>query len=128
MSAGLLARMGAREVARVEDPAAAITEHLRALLGARPGGAASSPGFGLADLSDAVHSYPAGAQRIAARIRAVIEAYEPRLARGVAVDLLAAEEGLALSYRVSARLQRDRRVLLTFRVDVSPGGVLLTAI
>ena len=43
MSAGLLARMGgggAHAVARVEDVGAAITEHLRVLLQARPGGAA----------------------------------------------------------------------------------------
>lgn len=104
VSAGLLARMGAREVAAIDDPIAAIQEHLRTLLAARPGGSASSPGFGLGDLADAVHAYPAGAQRIAARIRAAIESHEPRLARGVAVDLLTADEGLALIYWVSARL------------------------
>ena len=54
--------------------------------------------------------------------------YEPRLARGVAVDLLAADEGLQLTYRVSARLQRDRRVLLAFRVEVAPDGVQIQAL
>lgn len=131
MSAGLLARMGSggvQGVARVEDACAAITEHLRVLLQARPGGAASSVGFGLSDLADAVHSYPAGAQRIAGRIRGVIEMFEPRLARGIAVDLLAVDEGLQLTYRVSARLQSDRRVLLAFRVDVAPDGVHVQAL
>lgn len=75
------------------------------------------------DITDAIHSYPAGAAQIGARIRSAIEAFEPRLADGVAVDLLVDHDApLHLNYRVMARLAEDRRRLLVFRADVAPSG------
>lgn len=124
MSGGLLARVCAGGVgAAGEDPAASIAAHLGVLLRARQGSSPASPGFGLADITDAIHSYPAGAAQIGARIRSAIEAFEPRLADGVAVDLLVDHDApLHLNYRVMARLAEDRRRLLVFRADVAPSG------
>lgn len=120
MSGGLLDRIGEHGVRRADDDVAAIVQHVRVILGTRQGGAASTPGFGLQDITDAIHSYPVGAQQIGSRIRAAIEAFEPRLARGVLVELIDSDAPLHLEYRIVARLASDRRRTLTLHARVSP--------
>lgn len=119
MSGGLLQRFDALGLARAGDEVAAIIEHLRVLLGTRQGSAASCPGYGLQDITDAVHSYPIGAQQIGGRIRAAIESFEPRLASGVTVELLNSDSPLHLHYKITARLRSDRRRLV-LHASVSP--------
>ncbi len=120
MSGGLLQRIDALGLTRVDDEVVAILTHVRVLLGTRQGSSASTPGYGLQDITDAIHSYPVGAQQIGSRIRTAIEAFEPRLARGVTVELLDSESPLQLDYRIVARLASDRRRLLVFHACVSP--------
>lgn len=120
MSGGLLDRVDEHGVRRVHDEVAAIVQHVRALLGTRQGSAPSTPGYGLQDITDAIHSYPVGAQQIGSRIRAAIEAFEPRLARGVLVELIDSDAPLHLEYRIVARLASDRRRTLTLHARVSP--------
>lgn len=120
MSGGLLQRFDGLGLTRAGDEAAAVVEHLRVLLGTRQGSSASSPGYGLQDITDAVHSYPVGAQQIGSRIRAAIEAFEPRVTPGVSVELLTSDSPLHLHYRVSMRLRSDRRRLLILHARVSP--------
>ena len=120
MSGGLLQRIDAHGLGRVDDEVTAILTHVRVLLGTRQGSSASAPGYGLQDITDAIHSYPVGAQQIGSRIRAAIEAFEPRLARGVTVELLDSDSPLQLDYRIVARLASDRRRLLVFHACVSP--------
>ena len=123
---GALARLGRFGVAAQEDLEEALVAHLEVLLSTRQGSSPASPEYGLEDITDAIHTYPIGAQRIGARIRSAIEAYEPRLAPGVAVELLADDPGAAgplhLSYRVMARLAADRRRLVVLRARVAPSG------
>lgn len=120
MSGGLLERVDERGVRSRDDDVAAILAHLRVLLGTRQGGAPSTPGYGLQDITDAIHSYPVGAQQIGHRIRAALERFEPRLARGIVVELLDGDSPLHLDYRVIARLADDRRRVLVFHARVSP--------
>lgn len=125
MSGGLLDRLDELGVRRADDEITAILQHMRVLLGTRQGGSASTPGFGLHDITDAVHSYPVGAQQIGSRIRAAIESFEPRLARGIHVELLNNDisgrpASLYLEYKVVARLASDRRRVLVFHACVSP--------
>lgn len=120
MSGGLLQRFDALGLVRADDEVTGVIEHLRVLLGTRQGSAASSPGYGLQDITDAVHSYPVGAQQIGSRIRVAIESYEPRLAAGVSVELLTSDEPLHLHYRITARLRSDRRRLLILHASVTP--------
>jgi type VI secretion system protein len=120
MSGGLLQRIDGSGLARAGDEVAAVLEHLRVLLATRQGSSASAPGYGLQDITDAIHSYPVGAQQIGSRIRAAIEAFEPRLAPGVSVELLTSANPLDLQYRISARLRSDRRRLLVLGACVSP--------
>ena len=91
---GALSRLGRAGVSARGGLEEAIVAHLGVLLSARQGSSPASPEYGLEDISDAIHTYPVGAQRIGARIRAAIEAYEPRLAPGVAVELLADDPGV----------------------------------
>lgn len=120
MSGGLLQRFDALGLARSGDEVAAVLEHLRVLLGTRQGSSASCPGYGLQDITDAVHSYPVGAQQIGGRIRSAIESFEPRLSPGVSVELLNSDTPLHLRYRITARLRSDRRRLLVLHASVSP--------
>ncbi len=125
MSGGLLDRLDEHGVRRADGDIAAILQHMRVLLGTRQGGSASTPGFGLRDITDAIHSFPVGAQQIGSRIRAAIESFEPRLARGVSVELLNTDatgqpSSLYLEYKIVARLASDRRRVITFHACVSP--------
>lgn len=120
MSGGLLQRIDGLGLARPDDEVAAIVAHLRVLLGTRQGSSASTPGYGLQDITDAVHSYPVGVQQIGSRIRTAIETYEPRLARGVVVEVRETDSPLNLHYRIAARLASDRRRLLVLHASVSP--------
>ncbi|MCA9663893.1 MAG: type VI secretion system baseplate subunit TssE [Myxococcales bacterium] len=123
MSGGFLSRLGEPSAA-ASEPVAAILAHLRELLGARRGGSASSPNFGVDDLRDAAHAFPAGAHRAAARLRDAIEAYEPRLARGASVVLHGSDDLGRLTYRLTARLANDRRTLVLADVLVEADGAV----
>lgn len=59
---------------------AGIRDNVVQLLNGRKGGAASSPGFGLIDLNDAVTGRADTLDAVAADIRRALTEYEPRLA------------------------------------------------
>src|SRR5512142_1667324 len=101
---GLLGRMGGGgSTGSIES----VMEHLRALLNARQGSAPCAPGFGVIDLSDMVHSFPAGGVQLARAIRDTITEYEPRL-RNVYVRHVPDEQDLQLRFEISAQLGEGR--------------------
>lgn len=119
MSRGLLGRMaGDASTGQVE----AVVEHLRVLLNARQGSSPCARGFGVVDLSDMVHSFPAGGVQLARAIKATIAEFEPRL-RNVNVRHVPDEHDLQLRFEISAQLADGRSARpLRLTTTVHPGG------
>jgi type VI secretion system protein len=123
---GLLSRLenGSLHLSsRREDPVESITRHLRVLLNTRQGESVASPGYGILDFNDVVHTYPAALQKIQASIRAAIQEYEPRLRNVVVLHLPDALEPTALKFEITAQLSlKGSREVLRFRTRVGSGG------
>ena len=123
---GLLSRLehgGVHLSSRREDPVESITRHLRVLLNTRQGESVSSPGYGILDFNDVVHTYPAALRRIQASIRAAIQEYEPRLRNVVVLHLPDAQEPAALKFEITAQLAHPgSRDVVRFRTRVGSGG------
>ena len=108
-----------------ETPLESITRHLRVLLNTRRGESVSSPGYGILDFNDVVHSYPSALQKIQTSIRTAIQEYEPRLKNVVVVHVPDVHEPAALKFEITAQLaQRGSREVLRFRTRVGAGGQL----
>jgi type VI secretion system protein len=119
---GILARISGEAASRGSDEVEGIVANLHALLNTRLGDAVSAEGFGVVDLVDLVHDFPAAAQIMQRSIRATIARYEPRLS-SVTVRSVASEDPLILSFEISGRLADDRRRgVVRLRSDVSHGG------
>ncbi|WP_394822143.1 type VI secretion system baseplate subunit TssE [Pendulispora albinea] len=59
----------------------AILAHLRAMCSTRIGTMLTRPDYGVPDVSEMVHSFPAALDTLARSIKETIEKYEPRLTR-----------------------------------------------
>ena len=98
-----------------------VLEHLRVLLNTRQGEAPCAPSFGVLDLSDVVHAFPAAYADLAQAIRATILEYEPRL-KNVTVRHIP-DEGLVLRFEIGAQLAGPRGNRgVRFATTVRPGG------
>jgi type VI secretion system protein len=103
------------------DELAAVLEHLRVLLNTRQGETPCAPGFGVMDLSDVVHAFPAAGTGLARAIRSTILEYEPRLTN-VSVRYVP-DDGLQLRFEISAQLAAKRGArAVRFATTVRPGG------
>ena len=114
---GLFARSGADSGAdHGADPGelGLVLANLRLLFNTRPGDAAAAPDFGVPDLADLLHQFPAASGPLQQALRAAIARHEPRL-RGVQVQ--AAPSGHALE--IPAQL---RGVSLRLRAVFTPSG------
>ena len=120
-SRGILSRITG-ESARGVDEVERIVGNLQALLNTRLGDAVSAEGFGVVDLVDIIHDFPAAAQIMQRSIRATIAKYEPRL-RNVSVRTVPSEDPLKLTFEISGRLSGDRRRgVVRLRSEMSHGG------
>ena len=118
---GLLSRIGKVDSSsRSGDELTSVLEHLRVLLNARQGESPTVPDYGVPDITDLVHTIPAGIQGLTKALRDTIMAYEPRL-KNVNVKSIASDEPLILRFEISARLVADNR-LLKVQTRVRPGG------
>ena len=118
---GILARISGESTRGVDD-VELIVGNLQALLNTRLGDAISAEGFGVVDLVDIIHDFPAAAQIMQRSIRATIAKYEPRL-RNVSVRTVPNEDPLVLTFEISGRLQGDRRRgVVRLRSEMSHGG------
>ena len=106
---GLFARPGA-----APGELGLVLANLRLLFNTRLGDAAAAPDFGVPDLADLLHQFPAASGPLQQALRAAIARHEPRL-RGVQVQ--AAPSGHALE--ISAQLHG---VALRLRAIFTPGG------
>jgi len=124
MSGGLLRRITSQVPTGGREPTNAlgtIAEHLRVLLNARQGDAATVPSYGLVDFTQLVHSAQS-AQAIGASIRATILEFEPRL-KNVVVRNVDQGDGLVLKFEITAALaDKSSREVLRFKTQVFPGG------
>ena len=84
------------------DEAQSIVAHVRAMLNTRLGEVPCAPSLGVADFSDLVHAFPAGAQQLAASMRATILQHEPRL-RAVTVRQVPGEDPLVLRFEINGQ-------------------------
>ncbi|AKQ65168.1 hypothetical protein A176_002080 [Myxococcus hansupus] len=122
---GLLSRIaeGNGSLAPSGDVVESIAEHLRSLLNTRRGESVASPGYGILDLNDIVHSYPAAIPRMTQSIRTAIQDFEPRLKSVVVTHSEDTVDPTALRFDITAQLAtRDRKGLVRFHTQVHPGG------
>ena len=123
---GLLSRLESGNMhssSRREDPLESITRHLRVLLNTRKGESVSSPGYGILDFNDVVHTYPSAIQKMQVSIRTAIQEYEPRLKSVVVVHTPDEGEPAALKFEITAQLsQKGSRGVLHFKTRVGAGG------
>src|SRR5688572_29280072 len=118
---GLLSRIGRVDSSsRTEDESASVLEHLRVLLNTRQGEAPTVPDYGVPDITDLVHTLPAGIQGLVKALRETILAYEPRL-KNVNVRSISSDEPLVLRFEITARLVDGNR-LVKVQTRVRPGG------
>jgi type VI secretion system protein len=118
---GLLSRIGRTGAAsRVHDESASVLEHLRVLLNARRGEAPTVPDYGVPDITDLIHTLPAGIQGLTRALRDTILTYEPRL-KNVNVKNIPSEEPLVLRFEITARLVEGNQ-LVKVQTRVRPGG------
>ncbi|HVI03765.1 MAG TPA: type VI secretion system baseplate subunit TssE [Enhygromyxa sp.] len=118
---GILSRITG-EATRGADEVELIVGNLQALLNTRLGDAVSAEGFGVVDLVDIIHDFPAAAQIMQRSIRATIAKYEPRL-RNVSVRTVPSDDPLVLTFEISGRLMGDkRRGVVRLRSEMSHGG------
>jgi type VI secretion system protein len=115
---GLLDRIAEEEPSYHQDadPAALVREHLRVLLNTRRGGAPSAPEYGVIDLADLVHEFPAGSGTLQQAIWETISIYEPRLTN-VSVSQLASGNDLLLRFEITGVITAKNRSEQGFRVS-----------
>jgi type VI secretion system protein len=97
-----------------EGELARVLANLRLLFNTRPGDAASAPDFGVPDLADLLHQFPAASGPLQQALRAAISRHEPRLR---AVQIHSDPAGHALE--ISAQLHG---VALRLRAVLTPSG------
>ena len=102
---------------------ASVLEHIGKMLNTRRGNAPVAPDYGIPDLPDLVHSFPASIRLMEQAIRITIEKYEPRLS-GVRVKYLDSEDDiLSLHFDVTAVLALPGAAgPLSFRTRVESNG------
>lgn len=117
---GLLSRIGKTDPSNRRDEERSVLEHLRVLLNTRQGESATVPDYGVPDITDLVHTLPAGIAGLTRALRDTILAYEPRL-KNVNVRNIPSDEPLVLRFEISARLVEGNRVVKV-QTRVRPGG------
>jgi type VI secretion system protein len=123
---GILSRISGESTRGVDD-IELIVGNLQALLNTRLGDAVSAEGFGVVDLVDIIHDFPAAAQIMQRSIRATIARYEPRL-RNVSVRTVPSDDPLMLTFEISGRLIGDRRRgVVRLRSEMTSGGRVTVA-
>ena len=95
------------------DELGAVLQNLRLLFNTRPGDSAAAPDFGVPDLADLLHQFPAASAALQQSLRAAITRHEPRL-RGVHV-----QAGPDHTLEIHARLHGTP---LRLRASLTPSG------
>jgi len=106
---------------RSMDEHRSIAEHLQTLLNAQEGLSATTPDYGLPDLTDIVHTLPGGISTIQNAIRDAVIKYEPRLCK-VNVRFIPSEDPFVLYFEISARKTADASEAFTVRTEMLPGN------
>lgn len=122
---GLLTRLatGKGSLAPAGNPVASILEHLRVLLNTRKGEAVASPGFGILDFNDIIHTYPSAISKMQQSIRLAIQEFEPRLKNVTVAHLPDEENPTALQFEINAQLTGPGlQGSVHFVTRLQPGG------
>jgi len=110
---------GARRQATDEETRRSVLEHLRAMCTTRHGTMVTMPDYGIADVSEMIHSFPDAIAEMARSIRHTIQTYEPRLTN-VRVKHIPSED-LTLRYELTAQLvSGTSKVPVTFETTIDP--------
>ncbi|MBK7825163.1 type VI secretion system baseplate subunit TssE [Nannocystis sp.] len=96
-----------------DDELSSVLANLRLLFNTRPGDSPAAPDFGVPDLADLLHQFPAASTALQHGLRAAIARHEPRL-RGVQV-----RSGGPHSLEIDAQLAG---VPLRLRALLTPSG------
>ena len=109
------------------DEVRSIVAHLHVLLNTIQGSHAADPMLGRPDLTDLLHSYPAGVRAAERAMRTAIERFEPRLVE-VEVRAVESSDVLALAFQIRATRAADltRPIRLFTELDVRGRFVVRT--
>lgn len=95
----------------------ALLQNLRSMCLTRQGTALTCADFGIASVSEMVHSFPDAIAMMARSLRHTIETYEPRLT-AVRVKHIPTED-LTLRFEVAAQLAGDKnKTLIQFETNI----------
>jgi len=101
-----------------ESELARVLANLRLLFNTRPGDAAAAPDFGVPDLADLLHQFPAASGPLQQALRAAITRHEPRL-RAVQIHSVPSGQALEISAQLHGVALRLRAVLTASgRIDL----------
>lgn len=115
-------RFGERRAAdRAGESKASVLGHLRRMLNTRQNNAPAVPDYGVPDLVDMVRNFPESTGQMEQAIRTSIQRYEPRLSAVQVRYVPREDEGLTLSFEISARLGQDGRGV-SFVTRITPDG------
>lgn len=127
----LLARIRKPELASIRRSATdreirdSILEHLRMMCSTRQGTALTAPDYGIADVSEMVHSFPDAIALMARSIRHTIQTYEPRLTNVQVRHIPSDETDLTLKYEVTAQVSIDGlKTAVKFQTALDPSRKL----
>jgi len=125
IAAALLTRIRKPELAIVrrtvsdEELRASVLEHLRNICQTRRGTMVTCADYGIADVSEMLHSFPDAIAEMARSIRHTIQHYEPRLSQ-VRIRHIPTED-LTLRYEISAQLVRGNgKTPVSFSTSLEP--------
>jgi type VI secretion system protein len=102
-----------------EDTRESVLAHLRAMCTTRMGTMVTCPDYGIADVSEMLHSFPDAIAEMARSIRHTIQTYEPRL-KNVRVKHIPSHD-LTLRYELSAQLvTKAGKLPVSFETTIDP--------
>ena len=127
----LLARIRNPELATVRRSATdreirdSILGHLRMMCTTRQGTMLTAPDYGVADVSEMVHSFPDAIALMARTIRHTIQTYEPRLTNVQIRHIPSEETELTLRYEITAQVHIDGlKTQVKFQTALDPSRKL----
>jgi type VI secretion system protein len=102
-----------------------ILVNLKHMCGTRAGTMLTCPDYGIADVSEMLHSFPDAITIMAKSLRHTIQQYEPRLQNVQVIHVPSETTDLTLRFEVRARVVLDgNKTAMSFETSIDPSRKL----